>query len=169
MVESCINYQQGTPHKVFLVQTVTQASLEVSRAEGGGARPASLHPLCSRLVRSQLPGHHACFGSHCCLSRAAGISGFSLVSGGSPGAVRCFHRDTHTLIVFMRTIIRKWINVLSLGRLLPLSPSETYRNHFQKFLKTGTMFLICCSNLVLRNILHCLYLKTSRSFDQNEG
>ncbi|OWK05978.1 hypothetical protein Celaphus_00013073 [Cervus elaphus hippelaphus] len=28
VVESCINYQQGTPHKVFLVQTVTQASLE---------------------------------------------------------------------------------------------------------------------------------------------
>lgn len=28
VVESCINYQQGTPHKVFLVQTVKQASLE---------------------------------------------------------------------------------------------------------------------------------------------
>ena len=28
VVESCINYQQGTPHKLFLVQTVEQASLE---------------------------------------------------------------------------------------------------------------------------------------------
>ncbi|XP_044526859.1 latexin isoform X2 [Gracilinanus agilis] len=28
VAENCINYQQGTPHKVFLVQTVTQASLE---------------------------------------------------------------------------------------------------------------------------------------------
>ena len=36
VVESCINYQQGSPHKVFLVQTVKQASLQVSRAEGGG-------------------------------------------------------------------------------------------------------------------------------------
>lgn len=30
VVENCINYQQGTPHKVFLVQTVKQASMEVS-------------------------------------------------------------------------------------------------------------------------------------------
>ncbi|KAB0391437.1 hypothetical protein E2I00_019094, partial [Balaenoptera physalus] len=28
VVESCINYQQGSPHKVFLVQTVKQASLQ---------------------------------------------------------------------------------------------------------------------------------------------
>ncbi|XP_003358692.1 latexin [Sus scrofa] len=28
VAESCINYQQGTPHKLFLVQTVKQASLE---------------------------------------------------------------------------------------------------------------------------------------------
>lgn len=35
VAENCINYQQGTPHKVFLVQTVQQASKEVSR----GARP----------------------------------------------------------------------------------------------------------------------------------
>lgn len=30
VAENCINYQQGTPHKVFLVQTVKQASMEVS-------------------------------------------------------------------------------------------------------------------------------------------
>ncbi|KAL2804592.1 latexin, partial [Daubentonia madagascariensis] len=28
VAENCINYQQGTPHKVFLVQTVKQASME---------------------------------------------------------------------------------------------------------------------------------------------
>jgi hypothetical protein len=31
VAENCINYQQGTPHKVFLVQRVEQASKEVSR------------------------------------------------------------------------------------------------------------------------------------------
>lgn len=30
VAENCINYQQGTPHKVFQVQTVQQASKEVS-------------------------------------------------------------------------------------------------------------------------------------------
>lgn len=30
VAENCINYQQGSPHKVFLVQTVQQASKEVS-------------------------------------------------------------------------------------------------------------------------------------------
>lgn len=30
VAENCINYQQGTPHKLFLVQTVQQASKEVS-------------------------------------------------------------------------------------------------------------------------------------------
>ena len=56
VVESCINYQQGTPHKVFLVQTVEQASLEVSQAEGGaGTGERSLHSLRSLLVCSQLP------------------------------------------------------------------------------------------------------------------
>ena len=56
VVESCINYQQGTPHKVFLVQTVEQASLEVSQAEGGGGiGERSLHSLRSLLVCSQLP------------------------------------------------------------------------------------------------------------------
>lgn len=28
VAENCINYQQGTPHKVFMVQTVQQASKE---------------------------------------------------------------------------------------------------------------------------------------------
>uniref|UniRef100_A0A8C7C2S4 Cystatin LXN-type domain-containing protein n=1 Tax=Neovison vison TaxID=452646 RepID=A0A8C7C2S4_NEOVI len=28
VAENCINYQQGTPHKVFLVQTIKQASME---------------------------------------------------------------------------------------------------------------------------------------------
>uniref|UniRef100_A0A8C9A976 Latexin n=1 Tax=Prolemur simus TaxID=1328070 RepID=A0A8C9A976_PROSS len=37
---NCINYQQGTPHKVFLVQTVKQASMEVSP---GGSGMCSLH------------------------------------------------------------------------------------------------------------------------------
>lgn len=37
VAENCINYQQGTPHKVFLVQTVQQASKEVS-LQGGEAR-----------------------------------------------------------------------------------------------------------------------------------
>lgn len=30
VAENCINYQQGTPHKMFQVQTVQQASKEVS-------------------------------------------------------------------------------------------------------------------------------------------
>lgn len=34
VVENCINYQQGTPNKVFLVQTVKQASME--DIPGGG-------------------------------------------------------------------------------------------------------------------------------------
>lgn len=30
VAENCINYQQGTPHKMFQVHTVQQASKEVS-------------------------------------------------------------------------------------------------------------------------------------------
>lgn len=42
VAENCINYQQGTPHKVFLVQTVKQASMEVSLMSGTGTHFRSL-------------------------------------------------------------------------------------------------------------------------------
>lgn len=47
VAENCINYQQGTPHKVFLVQTVQQASKEVSLRDGEAQRiglPSYSHP-----------------------------------------------------------------------------------------------------------------------------
>lgn len=47
VAENCINYQQGTPHKVFLVQTVQQASKEVSLRDGEAQRiglPCYSHP-----------------------------------------------------------------------------------------------------------------------------
>lgn len=157
VVESCINYQQGTPHKVFLVQTVKQASLEVSQAEGGGA-PASVPSIPSApcLSAPNSPRHHACFGSHCCrLSKEAGVSGISLVSGGSPGAVYCFHRETHT-DSFYGHYYKEMDKCSQFGATSPLSPSETYKNHFQKFLKTGTMFLIYCSSLDQQKLWSCL-------------
>ena len=60
VVENCINYQQGTPHKVFLVQTVQQASMEVSPAaghrlsipEGPQQPPARVLGLTVAVVRS---------------------------------------------------------------------------------------------------------------------
>lgn len=48
VAENCINYQQGTPHKVFLVQTVQQASKEVSLLGGearGSACPTTPTPI----------------------------------------------------------------------------------------------------------------------------
>lgn len=45
MVENCINYQQGTPNKVFLVQTVKQASMEVSLAAPTPALSTPKGPL----------------------------------------------------------------------------------------------------------------------------
>lgn len=124
VVESCINYQQGSPHKVFLVQTVKQASLQVSRAEGGGGtcyrsphrRGSQLHLL--------LTPHTPCpfWASRLAVSLEElaflGL-GYTPVSGDSPGAVCCFYGKAETLIVFMGPATRKSVNVLSWGSFSP--------------------------------------------------
>lgn len=59
VAENCINYQQGTPHKVFQVQTVQQASKEVSPEPQLGS--ACFPPLYGRGSASQTripPGSH---------------------------------------------------------------------------------------------------------------
>ena len=72
VAQNYINYQQGTPHRVFEVQKVKQASMEVSLAGGGGQRrlqncAPSTHPR-SQPLGADTPCHSLptfCFRIHC--------------------------------------------------------------------------------------------------------
>lgn len=151
VAESCINYQQGTPHKLFLVQTVKQASLEVSQLAGcRGTRQRSLHSQGSQLGGLPTPLHPTSGFVSLFVSRD-----WSILQ--SLGAVLLFSqegRDSDT--VFLWALLQRSGGMFSMkGGILAFPQRENYRNYFQKNLKTASSFLIYSSNLDQQKLWSC--------------
>lgn len=158
VAENCINYQQGTPHKVFLVQTIKQASMEVSPAEGSGREPASTclpstpEGLSLVLSATSLPLHPCLFWDSLLTSGLGKLTFLGIAdSPGQPGLFVFSWKGRDIDTVFNGHYYKEMGKCSKCGAAFYPFLSETCRT-IQKNLKTATTFLIYYSNLNQQNL-----------------